>query len=211
MKNSKDMGYLPVMWDTGLWYDRISGQFKYKDVVEKILEITGAEADIPADAEVTGKNTMDFVEDNTLTKVFTWEGQWKKNDGSNVGLDGNSVTKEDVNKFVTTTSETSDMNIEFNTWGYQVFIGPDWSKFTKPSIRLYFETDNQDTVGALTLAYCDAPNGSWNGTTTYEYSSGWSGEYVPIDTVQLEKHKELMIAFGNAPIVTKIEIYDAAE
>lgn len=211
MKNSQDMGYLPIMWDTGLWYDRATGLFKYGDVLAKILEITGAEAEIPADADVTGKEALAFTEDESLTKVFTWEGQWKKNDGSNIGLDGNKVTSEDLEKFVTTTSVSGDVNIVFNTWGYQVFLSSDWSKFIKPSIRVYFETDDADTVGALTLAYCDRPNGSWNGTTTYEYSTGYSTEYVPADLEQLNKHKELMISFGNAPIITKIEVYDAAK
>ncbi|TAH70373.1 MAG: glycoside hydrolase family 5 protein [Anaerolineaceae bacterium] len=211
MKNSKDMGYLPIMWDTGLWYNRATGLFKYGDVLEKILEITGSQADIPADADVTGKDALAFVDNDEFTKVFTWEGQWKKNDGSNVGLDGNKVSSEDIEKFVTTTTESSDMNIIFNTWGYQVFLGPDWSKFTSPSIRVYFETDDADVVGALTMAYCDAPNGSWNGTTAYEYSSGYSTEYVPVDIEQLEKHNVLMITFGNSPIVTRIEIYDSAK
>lgn len=210
MKYSKEMGYLPIMWDTGLWYNRANGLFKYGDVLEKILEITGSTAEIPADADVTGKDALGFAQDDESTKVFSWEGMWKKNDGSNVGLDGNAVSSEDITKFITTSSETADMNIVFNTWGYQVFIGPDWSKFTNPSIRLYFENDDADSVGALTLAYCDEANGSWNGTMTYEYSTGYSTENISLDLEQLEKHNYVMITFGNAPVITGIEIYDAA-
>lgn len=210
MKNCKDMGYLPVMWDTGLWYNRLTGLFKYSDVLEKILEITGADAEIPADADITGKEALDFIEEAEFIKVFEWEGRWKKNDGSNTALDGGKVSAEDESRFVNTTSVTEGMNIVFNSWGYQVFLSPDWSKFKKPCFRVYFEDDRADVTGALTIAYCDAPNGSWNGTTTYEYSSGYINEYVPIDIGQLEKHNVLMITFGNSPVVTRIELYDSA-
>lgn len=211
MKNSKDMGYLPVMWDTGLWYDRATGLFKYKDVLAKVLEITGAKARIPADAIDTGLEPLTLVDESELKKLYTWEGFWKKNDGSNIGLDGNKVTKEDLKKFVTTTSETSKMGMVFNNWGYQTFITQDWSKFTKPSIRVYFETDDQDAVGAITFAYCAGPNKSWNGTTTYEYSAGWSGQCIQLDLSMLKKHNTLMLTFANAPTITKIEIFDAAK
>lgn len=211
MKNCKDMGYLPVMWDTGLWYDRVSCKFKYKDVLEKILSMTKAKAEIPADAGETGKVPLVLVDESTLTTVFTWKGTWKKNGGDNTGLDGKPVTSEDTSKFVKTTSETKGMTAVFNSWGYQAFFSPDWSSFTNPCIRFYFKTDNKDAVGALRLAYCDAPNGAWYGETVYEYSEGWSGKCVQLDLAQLKVHNTLMITFGNSPVVTKIEILDAAK
>lgn len=211
MKNSKDMGFLPIMWDTGLWYDRITGQFKYKDVLEKILSITKVKAEIPADADVTGKVPLVLVDESELTTVFTWQGTWLKNDGSNIGLDGKQVLKENGTRFVKTKKETKGMTSVFNSWGYQAFFAPDWSAFTQPCIRFYFKADNQDAVGALTLAYCDVPNGSWFGTSTYEYAEGWSGKCIQLDLGQLKKHNNLMITFGNNPIITKIEILDIAK
>lgn len=211
MKDCKELGYLPVMWDTSLWYDRTTDTFKYKDVLAKLLEITGSKAKIPADAIDTGTSSLALVDESKLTKVYTWEGLWKKNGGSNKGLDGTKKDKEDVTQFVSTTSATDGMNIEFNTWGYQAFISPDWSKFTKPCIRISFKNDDKDSVGALVLAYTDSTNGSWYGRSDYAYNTGWSGKCVQLNLSMLKSHKSLMLSFGNEPIITKIEIFDAAK
>jgi hypothetical protein len=211
MKDCKELGYLPVMWDTSLWYDRTSCKFKYKDVLEKLLKITGAKAEIPENAIDTGASSLILVDESKLTKVYTWEGSWKKNGGSNKGLDGTKVDKEDINKFVTTTSVTDGMNLVFNTWGYQAFISPDWSKFTKPCIRVYFKNDDINSVGALVLAYTDDVGGSWYGRSDYAYNTGWSGKCVQLNLSMLKSHKSLMLSLGNEPIVTKIEIFDAAK
>jgi hypothetical protein len=101
------------------------------------------------------------------------------------------------------------MNLVFNSWGYQAFFNPDWSKFTKPCIRLYFDTDDENAIGSLVIAYCDKVNGSWYGRSDYVYSSGWSGKCVQLNLKMLKDHSELMISLGNEPIITKIEIFDA--
>jgi aryl-phospho-beta-D-glucosidase BglC (GH1 family) len=210
MKDCKEFGYLPVMWDSGLWYDRTTGNFKYKDVLEKVLAFTGAKAEIPAGAINTGISSLTLVDESKLTKIYTWEGTWKKNGGSNIGLDGNKVSKEDITKFVTTANASEGMNIVFNTWGYQAFISPDWSKFTKPCIRISFKTD-VESVGSFVIAYTDKANGTWYGRTDYTYDSGWSGKCVQLNLSMLKSHKTLMLSFGNEPVITKIEIFDAAE
>lgn len=210
MKDCKDLGYLPVMWDTGLWYDRTTGDFKYKDVLTKILQFTGSKAAIPENAIDTGTSSLTLVDESKLTLVYTWLGLWKKN-GSNVGLDGTKVDKGDVSKFVAETSVTDGMNVIFNNWGYQAFISPDWSKFTNPCIRISFKSDDKNSVGALTVAYTDSPDGSWYGRTDYAYATGWSGKCIQLNATMLKSHNTLMLTFGNEPVITKIEIFDAAK
>jgi aryl-phospho-beta-D-glucosidase BglC (GH1 family) len=211
MKDCKEFGYLPIMWDAGLWYDRTTGDFKYNDVLKKILEFTGAKAVIPANAIATGTSTLTLVDESKLIKVYTWEGSWKKNGGSNTGLDGTKVSKEDITKFISTTSVTDGMNLTFNTWGYQAFISPDWSKFTNPCVRVTFKDDDINSVGALVLAYSDKVNGTWYGRSDYSYTTGWSGKCIQLNLTMLKTHKFFMLSFGNEPIITKIEIFDVAK
>jgi hypothetical protein len=106
------------------------------------------------------------------------------------------VTQGDVTKFVSETIVTEGMNIEFNNWGYQAFISPDWSKFTKPCIRLSFQSDDKDSIGALIIAYTDSVSGSWYGRTDYSYDAGWSGKCVQLNLTMLKAHKTLMLSFG---------------
>lgn len=212
-----DHDCLPVLWDTpGMYFDRNACKMNYKDVAEMYNRITGANGETDSITANTGTPTNDIVPVEITdqdTPVWSWEGRWAKNDGNNIGLDGNKVTKEDITKFVQTDSCTDESKISFNSWGYQTFLHLDWDSLKKPCIKVTFETDTADAVGKLKLATVDTVNGSGTDEQGYEYDT-WAGKGFALSDITIESLKEkgyLYLTFGNAPIITGIYVYDLGQ
>lgn len=222
MEVSAKYNCLPILWDYhGIYYDRNACKMKYKDVAQLFNQVTGAKGDTNIAAN-TGKpnNDIKVVEASKLTDeklVWSWEGQWAKNDAKNIGLDGNVVTGTDVTKFVQTTKCTDESKITFNSWGYQTFLHLDWSKYKNPVIRVTFKADAEDiktaedAIGQLKLATCSKPDaGDQTDEQGYEFKT-WYGKGIGLSAAtlaSLEQKPCLYLTFGNAPIVTGIYVYD---
>ena len=212
-----DHGCLPVLWDTpGMYFDRDTLKMNYRDVAELYNSITGAKGDTASITANTGlpKNSISLVDlTDKDVPVWTWEGEWAKNDAKNIGLDGNVVKETDVSKFVRTDSCTDATKLEFNEWGYQVFLKMDWSQLKKPCIRVTFKEATADVVGSLALATVKKVNGSGTDEQKYEFDT-WNGKGVVLSAETLESlqtNPYLYLTFGNAPTVTGIYLYDLGE
>ena len=131
-------GCIPLLWDTpGTYFDREACVMQFKDVAEMYNSITGASGDTNINSN-TGFVKADVNYYTTLPEsakqVFQWKGEWKKNDGSNIGLDGNLVTSSGIEQFIKTESVSENEQITFNDWGYQSFLKLDWSKYKNPVV-----------------------------------------------------------------------------
>ena len=213
-------GCIPLLWDTpGTYFDREACVMQFKDVAEMYNSITGASGDTNINSN-TGFVKADVNYYTTLPEsakqVFQWKGEWKKNDGSNIGLDGNLVTSSGIEQFIKTESVSENEQITFNDWGYQSFLKLDWSKYKNPVVYCTFKEDTADAVGEVQFATTKKINGSIKDTVTLDYEA-WNGKYVSIpgsilNTLQTDTERKYMyFTFGNAPVVTSITVYNLGE
>lgn len=208
-------GLLPVLWDTpGMYFDRDECKMAYRDIAELYNAITGANGETESIDAITQKpaneiSVVDIPQDKE--PVWKWEGRWRKNDASNIGLDGEKVTSTDVSKFVQTDFCTDDTKNTFNDWGYQTFMHLDWSQYKQPCLVFTFEDDAADTVGKLELATVKKVNGTSTDNQKYLHEI-WNGKGIVLANATLETLQQdrpyLYVTFGNKPIVTGIYVYD---
>lgn len=210
-----ERGLVPVLWETpGSYFDREKCIMQYKDIAEFFNEITGANGntkDITARSDDPSVDITPVDIPSDATPLWSWTGTWKKNDGNNIGLDGNKVSETDESKFILKESCTDDSKIEFNNWGYQTFLKFDWSQFKKPCLKFTFENDSEDAIGELILSTTDKSNGSSTDRQNYAHSS-WIGKGIIIPESMVTslqgENPILCVTFGNAPIVKSIEVYE---
>ncbi len=208
---------IPLLWDTpGTYFDREACIMQYKDVAELYNSITGAHGDTNINSN-SGFVKADVNYYTTIPEsakqVFQWKGEWKKNDGGNIGLDGNLVTSSGIEQFIKTDSISDKEQVTFNDWGYQAFLKLDWSKLKNPVVYCTFKEDTEDAIGTMNFATTKKPNGSIKDTVTLEYKD-WGSKYVTIPgsilkTLQTDQTRQYMyFTFGNAPVITSISVYD---
>ena len=63
-------GFVPVIWEAGLFYNRTTGEMKFKDVAEVFNKVTGANGVISASAGTTGIQKADDVSEENLKKTI---------------------------------------------------------------------------------------------------------------------------------------------
>lgn len=215
---AKERGLLPVLWETpGSYFDREKCIMLYKDIAEFFNNLTGSNGNTK---DITARSDDPVVEITPVdvpadaTPVWSWTGKWKKNDGSNIGLDGNKVASTDESKFIQKESCTDDSKIQFNSWGYQTFLQLDWSQFKKPCIKVTFEDSSEDATGDLMLSTTDKADGSSTDRQNYPNSS-WAGKgfILPESMITSLKGSNpvLNLTFGNAPTVTSIAVYEMGQ
>jgi aryl-phospho-beta-D-glucosidase BglC (GH1 family) len=218
---SSDYGILPVLWDSdGRYYNRTKCAMKYADVGELYNSVTGADGDTTMDSNTGVPAPAETVDASDLTSVWDWTGKWYKNGGANTVGDDRSetVSKGDVAKFVpvsniSAANDGDTTTIDFNSWGYQAFIKLDLSQYEKPAIAFDFATDDEDSVGDLTLYSTSKIDGSASVEDVVTYSD-FTGKAVILSDALVDDlyfGSYLAITFGNSPTVTGIHIYDAAE
>lgn len=212
-------GMVPVLWDTpGTYFDRTKCIMNYKDVAELYNKITGANGNTTDIKVSTGAPSAVITPVDIPASekpVWSWTGEWAKNDATNIGLDGNKVTSTDITKFVKTDDCTDDTKITFNDWGYQTYMNLDWSSIASPCLKITFAEgkDTEEAVGELIIGTTDAVNGSCTDQQKFPYTT-WAGKGVILPETMTDAFKDknyLMLTFGNAPKITKIEVYDYAQ
>ena len=191
-------GFVPVMWDTGIWYDRISGEMKYKDIAEVFNKVTGSKGVISDNAETTGIPSIEYMPEDGLKTVYTWEGSWTRTEGSEAIPGGYELKSCD-----------DGLNIQSNSAFWQLWANTDWSSMTKPCIKVTMASDEVSQNADLQVAYtteADGPN--WKGAMNPQ--TDWIGKCIPLNTELLKENKWLMFS-SNKPGATiiKIEILDA--
>lgn len=190
-------GFAPVMWDTGLWYDRSSGEMKYKDVAEVFNKVTGANGIISENAATTGIPDMVYVPEDELKKLYTWEGSWTRTDGTNAVGGYELVNCDD------------GLNVQSNVAFWQLWVNTDWSSMTKPCIKVSMADDSVSQNADLQIAYTTKADGSnWRGETNPQ--KDWIGKCIPLDVEILKENSWLMLSSNKSgATITKIEIFDA--
>lgn len=73
---------MPVLWETGQYFDRAAATLKFKDVAVYFNEINGANGDTSM-TKTTGKSTdLSFIKEvGDKKSVWNWTGVWYKNGG----------------------------------------------------------------------------------------------------------------------------------
>lgn len=197
MRLGKELGYLPIMWDAGGFYDRTKCDFTYKDVAQVFIDATGVDKEAPADGEMTGIPESPFIEDeSTMQVVATWKGVWERTDGSS-----GQYQQESCDPAMTVTS---------NAYFWQVFFTTDWSGMTQPAIRVTAGDDLVSKVCDLQLAYTKKVDGVWKNAANYQ--SDWQNKIIKLDASYLADYPYIMLS-SNKPGATfvKIEILDAVK
>ena len=216
VKSALEYQCLPVFWDTpGNYFNREEAIMNYRNVAEMMNRITGAHGNTNIDA--VAQTPTDVLvplagQPSEDKMVWKWEGLWAKNDGSNIALDGSTVTAGDMSKFIQTTECTDADAAQFNDWGYQLYLKLDWASIKKPAIYVTFQDDSNDAVGTLNLSTTKKKNKSGTDAQSFAHDK-WIGKtcVLPgnmITRLQTTEFNFLEVTFGNKPIVTGIYIYD---
>ncbi len=221
---------VPVMWETGQYFNRSEAKLKFKDVAETWNSITGAKGDTSM-TRLTGKKNAPAIETvevgKTKQPVWSWTGKWYKNGGDSVVGDdryaeggGTKVPSTDPDprsKFVpsSTTKATIEgdaTEIFFNEWGYQAFLNLDLSKYKKPAILFEFldGTANEENVGVLQMGATEKDKHAGDFSVDYWDLNGKA--VVLSDNIGLSAEKPwLCLTFGGKPTVTAIHVYELGE
>lgn len=221
---------LPCMWETGQYFNRVTGKMKYRDIAVLFNTITGSKGDTSAITNTDGTavpgadREIVFEDVSGLTPVWSWTGKWYKNDGQNIVGDNRYDKEAEYTKgskesdFIPLSEQKATIDgdtteLSFNSWGYQAFLKIDLSKYKRPCIAFSFMegTDTEEIVGSLKLATsADAGGSNLQNEYTEAYSK-WSGKGVTLNKELLDglaKNPYLMITFSDKPTVTGVYIYD---
>lgn len=200
------LGFCPVFWDNGLWYNRINQQFKYNDVAKVFIETSGSKALLIDGAAYTGIAKLPVADESTLKLLYTWEGTFVKNDGTNKL----QYYKQD--------SCSEGLTVKNNSWAYYLYLYADWASMKEPCIKVYVKNEPISKDSSLQIGYVDETDGImdngndvWNDQVAYQSTEGWIEKCIKLNKADLEKYKVLFLSSGNGFTVTKIEIYDLAD
>lgn len=228
---ARKLHMVPVMWETGQYFNRSEAKLKFKDVAETWNDITGAKGDTSM-TRLTGKKNAPPLEISEIAKeekpAWSWTGKWYKNGGDSIvgddryteggGTKVESTDPDHASKFVpssqvTPTIDGDSTEISFNEWGYQTFLKIDLSKYKKPAIAFEFldGTANEENVGSLQIGATEEA-GKYVNDFAVDY---WdlNGKAVTIsDNIGLSDEKPwLSITFSGKPTVTAIHVYELGE
>ena len=153
---------VPMVWNLSM-YDRVDKVITYSDIADLLKEITGAQ-NVPLEegADVTGKPSVEVVDEATLVKVAEWSGKWTRCNGKSSQTDANGNVirdPEEVGGFETTATE-GDIKVKSNKYWWQMFVSYDWSKLTKPCIKVTMGSDETSKGAAFQLGYGAEVQGS---------------------------------------------------
>lgn len=200
------LGYCPVLWDSGSWYSRTTYKFKYNDVAKVFIDATGSKANLVDGGSNTGIPKLQYKEESQLKLVYTWEGTFTKNDGSN------------KNQYYKQTSCTDGLKVFNNSWDYYLYLTADWASMTEPYIKVYVKNDEVSLNSSLQFGYVELTDGImdngndvWYDRVDFQAGDGWLGKCIKLNKKDLIKYDALFLSSGNGFSVTKIEIYDLAD
>ncbi len=199
------LGYCPVLWDNGGWYNRIACKFKYNDVAQVFLDATGSKVALVDGGSLTGISKLQVVDESELKLMYTWEGTFTKNDGSN------------TLQYYKQTSCSEGLKVVNNSWNYYLYLYADWASMTEPCIKVYVKDEEASTSASLQFGYVDETDGImdngndvWNDRVEFQSTDGWLGKCIVLNKKALDKYGVMFLSSGNGFTVTKIEIYDRA-
>lgn len=227
---------VPVLWETGQYFDRANATLKFKDVAKYFNLINGANGDTSM-TKNTGKSDSSgtVIEIGENKPVWEWNGTWYKNGGDYAygpnryaaNADKTSAEDPDVaTKMVpesntTTTIEGDTTEITFDATGYQSFVKFDVSKYKNPAISVTFDDatldpsnvkdEDVDNIGHIQLGVNSSAK--FVDDVDIDYAD-FAGKIIKLKDAGLnlsEDNPYLTIAFSGRPTIKSIKIYDLGE
>lgn len=227
---------VPVLWETGQYFDRAAATLKFKDVAVYFNEINGANGDTSM-TKTTGKSTdLSFIKEvGDKKSVWNWTGVWYKNGGDyaygenryNDKADKTNGEDPDVAKKMIPSSTVSPTiagdttTITFDGAGFQSFLNIDVSKYKKPAIAVQFapetldkanwKADDEDNVGHIQLGVSDTA--TFKDDVDIDYAA-FADKLIVLDEAGLNLTKDrhyLSLTFSGRPTITGIQIYELGE
>ena len=204
MQYAAECGFCPVLWDSGIWYDRTTGIIKFKDIANLMNCVTGADGIVNQSAPITQILQVPVVDESELELQYTWEGIWTRTNGKS------QSDPEHIGGYEVTSCDEG-LTVETNPYYWQLFMTTDWSGMTRPCIRVTVADDETSKAADLQLGYVpslDDPN--WHNPVDFQAAQGWQGVCFELDKDTLAEYGVLMISSNNlGATITKIEIFDA--
>lgn len=226
---------VPVMWETGQFFDRSNGNLKFRDLGEfwnaTNVNAEGVYASGNTDIKnVTGKIDVSKVVTDipSTSPVWSWEGIWYKNGGdSAVGSDrysANPSTGSKAEDFVPVskcipTVDGDTTEVQFDATGYQMFIKLDYTKYTNPYLVVKFADETldpanfndkgEDNVGHIQLGTAGTP--SFNDILDIDLKD-FNGKAIKINDAGVIANAAtpwISLTFSGRPTVTGVYVYDA--
>ena len=198
----------------------------FDNVADAIISVTGAEGTFAKTDVNTGKpKYTEQTDESALTKIFTWEGSWKKNGGDN-----NTYCNPKLS--VQTNDGTNDWTFHCNTYGYWAVIYSEALKNVKhlyiratcqdndidsaalqlapaefrasypPEKGLFDENEEMFSASKAALEKCKAGK-----ATDVSAEDEWSGKIFALEEGFLQGNGLLWISASNKPVFTKIELF----
>lgn len=202
---------VPMWWNLSM-YDRTEKVITYSDIADLLKELTGAQ-NIPLEegADVTGKPSIEVVDESTLEKVAEWNGKWTRTNNKSENVDNQPVRgPEEVGDFDPGTS-TGGIEVRSNAFWWQMFVRYDWSKLTKPCIRITMGSDDLSKNAAFQLGYgSDQGENDPEFTKVDEFDSAtYAGKPITLKPAKLGVRPWVCLT-NQTPgaSIVKVEIFD---
>lgn len=226
---------VPVMWETGQFFKRSTGNLRYRDLGEfwnaVNVNAEGVYASGNTDIKsVTGKIDVSKVVTDipSTSPVWSWEGIWYKNGGDDaIGSERYSEnptkgSKEEdfvpVSKCIPTV-DGDTTEVKFAPTGYQMFIKLDYTKYTNPYLVVKFADETldpanfnkkgEDNVGHIQLGTSTTP--VFDDTLDIDLKD-FNGKAIKLNDGGVAVDDEtpwLSLTFSQRPTVTGVYVYDA--
>lgn len=214
MTYANSIGMVPVLWDTGVYYDRSTGLMKFSDIAKVYNDVTGSKGIINDDMDITGPVEPTIVDEENLTKVATWEGAWTRTGNTSITA-GFSTTSEG---FTSSTVNGADgkprenvmvgdngftLGSNFAYW--QLFFTYDWSTLTSPAIRITLADDATSKKAPIQIGYTTGIDGDID----FIDLEGINAECITLNAKKLKTLKWVGLSSTTAgATIAKIEIFD---
>ena len=227
---------VPVLWETGQYFDRENATLKFKDVAKYFNLINGTNGDTSM-TKNTGKSdsSSTVIEIGENKPVWEWNGTWYKNGGdyaygpNRYAANADKTNAEDpdvATKMVpesntTTTIDGDTTEITFDATGYQSFVKFDVSKYKNPAISVTFDDatldpnnvkdEDVDNIGHIQLGVNSSAK--FVDDVDIDYAD-FAGKIIKLKDAGLnlsEDNPYLTIAFSGRPTIKSIKIYDLGE
>ena len=226
---------VPVMWETGQFFDRSNGNLKFRDLAEfwnaTNVNSEGVYASGNTDIKnVTGKVDVTKVVTDipSGSPVWSWDGIWYKNGGDGaIGpnrYSSNPATGAVESDFVPVSNTTATVDgdtteVQFDATGYQMFIKLDYTKYKNPYLVVKFDdatldpanfkSEKEDNVGHIQLG--TAGTASFNDVLDINLAD-FNGKAIKLNDGGIIANAAtpwISLTFSGRPTVTGVYFYDA--
>lgn len=228
---------VPVMWETGQFFDRSNGNLKFRDLGEFWNAVNVNADGVYASGNTNSSLVTGKIDVSTIVTdlpsgapTWSWEGIWYKNGGdSAIGSDrysANPTTGSKADDFVPSSKVTPTIDgdataVQFDATGYQMFINFDYTKYKNPYLVVKFADEtldpanykkpNEDNVGHIQLGLAGTP--SFNDVLDINLAD-FNGKAIKLYSGGIIPNAAtpwISLTFSGRPTITGVYFYDMPE